>query len=174
MIYFDEDKNAYNSKETIKNWGKTCIYECSDEKYSEFLDKKYIWENNILVENPCYDLILLERAKKERTETNDKLRNICLIKGVTYNNILFDSDTEQKVNLSTALRQFENPEVKSITWYGMDNTPLECTKEDLINISALIARLHSFCWMKNAEIKEQIKKAGTIEEVENIEVNYEN
>ena len=33
--------------------------------------------------------------------------------------------------------------------------------------------LHSFCWNKNAEIKDEINNAQSIEDIENIEINYE-
>ena len=158
MIYFDEEKQAYNNEKTIKNWGKNCIYSCTDEVYDDFIQGKYIWENNILVLNPDWD---------------DILRDEALIKGVTYKNILFDSDTDQKINLLAAVQQLRNSEVQTVIWYGKDNQPLECTTDDLINIGSLITALHSFVWNKNAEIKKAIKEAKTIEELENIEVKYE-
>ena len=57
-------------------------------------------------------------------------------------------------------------------WYGMNNDAIECTKAELENIGALIVQLHSFCWMRNAEIKHEIALAETIEEVKNIVIDY--
>ena len=115
---------------------------------------------------------LLEDKKQQKVIENDTKRDEALIGGVTYKNVLFDSDTDQKVNLLATVQTMD--EEQTIVWFGMDNQPLECTREDLINIGALITQLHSFCWNKNAEIKEQIADALTIEEVVEIEVNYDN
>ena len=72
---------------------------------------------------------------------------------------MFDSDTDQKVNLLATVTAMADED--TIVWFGMDNKPLKCTKLDLINIGGLITALHSFCWNKNAEIKEQINEAQT-------------
>ena len=114
----------------------------------------------------------LENAKITKTQDNDTLRDEALNRGVTYNNILFDSDTDQKANLMGAI--FQMGDADTVEWFGMNNDSLICTKEDLLNIGGLITQLHSFVWNRNAEIKEQIKEATTIEEVEEININYEN
>lgn len=113
----------------------------------------------------------LENAKNTKIQDNDILRDEALNRGVTYNNILFDSDTDQKANILGAVLQMSDTD--TIEWFGMNNDSMTCTKQDLLNIGGLITALHSFVWNRNAEIKEQIKEAKTIEEVENIEVNYE-
>lgn len=112
----------------------------------------------------------LERAKDKKILQNDTIRDTVLNQGVTYNNILFDSDTDQKANILGAVLQMSDTD--TIPWFGMNNDCLICTKQDLLNIGGLITELHSFCWNKNAEIKEAIKDAETIEEVEAININY--
>jgi len=116
------------------------------------------------------DLIELNNAKKIKIQENDTVRDEAINSGVLYKDVLFDSDTDQKVNLLAIVSTMGDEDV--ITWFGMDNQPLECTKEDLINIGGLITALHSFCWGKNAEIKAEINEAETIEEVEVIEIDY--
>ena len=113
----------------------------------------------------------LEQAKETKVQENDRARDEALLSGVTYKDVLFDSDTDQKVNLLATVSMLQ--EGQTIVWYGMNNQPLECDKEDLINIGGLITQLHSFCWNKNAEIKAEINSATTVEEVEAIEINYE-
>ena len=61
----------------------------------------------------------------------------------------------------------------TITWFGMDNQPLLCTKQDLINIGGLITQLHTHCWTLNTAYKQAINNASTIEELEGIEIDYE-
>lgn len=113
---------------------------------------------------------LFEQAKADKIALNDSLRDTALLSGVEYQNVLFDSDTDQKVNLLATVGMMSDTD--TVTWYGMDNQGLLCTKADLIAIGGLITELHSFCWQNNAYIKEQINQAETIEEVEAIDINY--
>lgn len=112
----------------------------------------------------------VEQAKETKIQANDTARDEALLQGVIYKDVLFDSDTDQKINLLAIVSTMSDEDV--ITWFGMDNVPLECTKLDLINIGGLITALHSFCWNKNAEIKEAINNATTIEEVDAIVIDY--
>ena len=109
-------------------------------------------------------------AKENKILLNDELRDSALLGGVTYQNVLFDSDTDQKVNLLATVGMMSDED--TITWYGMDNQGLLCTKADLMAIGGLITELHSYCWGMNAYIKEQISEAQTMEELDNIEINY--
>lgn len=152
------------------NGDNTFSVEITKEIYDEI--DKYTWDGEKLIINPDYDKILLENAKNTKIQDNDIARDEALNRGVVYKEILFDSDTDQKVNLLATVSMMSDTD--TIEWFGMNNDSLICTKEDLLNIGGLITALHSFVWNKNAEIKEQIKEAETIEEVENIEVNYEN
>ena len=113
----------------------------------------------------------LEVAKQNKIAENDSLRDVALNQGVVYEDILFDSDTDQKVNLLATVSMMDDED--TIIWFGMDNQPLECTKADLFAIGSLITQLDSFCWTRNAEIKTEINEATTKEEVEAIEINYE-
>ena len=54
-IYFDTEKQAYSNKQTLLNWGKVYLTECTDEQFEDFQQGKLIFdENDILVENPKY------------------------------------------------------------------------------------------------------------------------
>lgn len=112
----------------------------------------------------------LEQKKQDKIFENDITRDEALNQGVTYQNILFDSDTDQKANLMGAI--FQMSDTDTVEWFGMNNDSLVCTKQDLLNIGGLITELHSFCWNNNAEIKNAINEAQTIEEVENIKIDY--
>lgn len=113
----------------------------------------------------------LEQAKQEKIAENDTVRDAALNQGVAYQNILFDSDTDQKVNLLATVSLMDDTD--TIEWFGMNNDSLVCNKADLINIGGLITQLHKFCWNKNAEIKDAISKAESIEELERININYD-
>lgn len=143
--------------------------EITEEVFNNIQD--YIYQDGEIVINPELDAIKLQQAKDEKILINDNARDISLNQGVVYKDVLFDSDTDQKVNLLAIVSTMSDTD--TIVWFGKDNQPLECNKEDLINIGGLITMLHSFCWNKNAEIKAEINNASTIEEVEAIEINYE-
>lgn len=112
----------------------------------------------------------LEQVKQQKISENDIARDIALNHGVTYQGILFDSDTDQKINLLATVSTMQDSD--TIEWFGMNNDCLICTKQDLLNIGGLITQLHSFCWNKNAVIKNAINDAETVEEVENIKIDY--
>ena len=112
----------------------------------------------------------VDQAKENKIKENDTARDEALLQGVEYKGVLFDSDTDQKINLLAIVSTMGDTD--TIIWFGMDNVPLECNKEDLINIGGLIGQLHSFCWNKNAEIKSEINEARTVDEVNSIEINY--
>ena len=131
----------------------------------------YTYKEGKIVENPEYSTIELNNKKEELIAENDRLRDEKLNGGVTYNNVLFDSDTDQKINLLATYGTMTDD--NTIVWYGKDNQGLLCTKNDLWAIGNLITKLHSYCWNKNAYIKEQIENAGTLEELENVIINYE-
>lgn len=137
----------------------------------DYKQDKYIVLNNELVLNPKWDEIELQNIKEEKIAENNSKRDEALNGGVLYKDVLFDSDTDQKVNLLATVSSIDDEQ--TIVWYGMDNQPLTCTKEDLINIGGLITSLHSFCWNKNAEIKMEIADCLTVDEVKAIEINYE-
>ena len=142
--------------------------EITKEVYENF--EKYIYENGKIVINPEYSAIELQNKKEEIVEKNDRLRDEKLLEGVEYNNVLFDSDTDQKANLLATYQMMSDED--TITWYGKDNNALLCTKQDLVAIGKLIVQLHSYCWNMNAYVKEQIENATTLEELSNIVVVY--
>jgi hypothetical protein len=152
---------------------------CSDEYYIEIgmverdveqSEKNGLW---YLAEKcPHYtEEEKLQIAKEDKIALNDELRDTALLGGVEYQGVLFDSDTDQKINLLATVNIMSDTD--TVVWYGMDNQGLLCTKTDLLAIGGLITELHSFCWQNNAYIKEQINQAETIEELEQIEINYE-
>lgn len=142
--------------------------EVSEDVYAE--RDKYIYSDGKIILNPEYSTIELNNKKEELIAENDRLRDEKLLEGVTYNNVLFDSDTDQKTNLLATYQMLSDED--TITWYGKDNNALLCTKQDLLAIGKLIVQLHSYCWNMNAYIKEQIGNAKKIEELLNIKVFY--
>lgn len=152
---------------------------CPDEYYIEIgMEQRDVEQsekdNNWYLTDKCPHFTeeeKLQNAKSDKIAENDRLRDEALLSGVTYQNVLFDSDTDQKANLIGTV--FAMPDDMTITWYGMDNQGLLCTKADLMNIGGLITDLHSYCWSMNAYIKEQINNAETIEDLDEVIINYD-
>lgn len=71
MIYFDENKEAYAQIETLERWGRSLLFQCSDEEYREYLEGKRIWQNGKLVLNPNY---AEEQAAKERAARIEEIK----------------------------------------------------------------------------------------------------
>ena len=133
--------------------------------------KNYIWNGENLILDPELEIKKLNKLKEEKIVENDTLRDEVLNQGVLYKNVLFDSDTDQKVNLLAMASSMGDTD--TITWYGIDNHGLLCTKADIVAIGGLITELHSFCWNNNAYIKEQIEGAETISDLEKVEIDYD-
>ena len=152
---------------------------CPDEYYIEIgMEKKEVEQSEknglwyLSDKCPNYtDEEKFEIVRNKRIAENDRLRDTALLSGVTYQDVLFDSDTDQKVNLLATVGMMSDED--TITWYGMDNQGLLCTKADLVAIGGLITELHSYCWNMNAYIKEQIQNAETMAELDSIEISYD-
>lgn len=116
---------------------------------------------------------LLTQAKAAKLGENETVREQFLVSGVEYKDILWDSDIEQKLNISIQVSQVSDKD--TIDWVAMDGiTSLECTKEDLLNIGALLTQMTAYVWQyKNPTIKTMINNAQTIEEVNAIQIVYD-
>lgn len=115
----------------------------------------------------------LEDARQAKYQENETIRDAFLVSGVTYKDILWDSDLEQKLNISVQLSTMG--EEDTVVWVAMDGvTALECTKADLLNIGSLLTTMTAYVWQyKNPAIKQAIADAETIEELNEIEIVYD-
>ena len=137
------------------------------------LEIKFTDKNIVRIDGKLYfedSQEALDQAKAKKIEQNDINRDNKLNGGVEYRGVLFDSDTDQKTNLMYMERKLSDSDI--ITWYGMGNEPLSCNKEDLNNIGNLIVQLDTYCWTRNAEIKQAIAEAKSLEELEAIGIQY--
>ena len=134
---------------------------------------KYIVQDGELVLNPDYDAEQLEKTRQEKYKENETIRDAFLVSGVTYKDILWDSDLEQKLNISVQVSTMSDED--TVVWVAMDGvTALECTKQDLMNIGALLTTMTAYVWQyKNPAIKQAIADAETIEELNEIEIVYD-
>lgn len=144
------------------------------------LDKSVYTEDEYILDGDCYVLYddeykqkELEKAKEEKLKDNETIREQFLVSGVEYKDILWDSDIEQKLNISIQLSSMGDEDV--VTWVAMDGiTSLECTKADLLAIGELLTKMTAYVWQyKNPMLKTAINNAETIEELNTIEIVYD-
>ena len=114
----------------------------------------------------------LAKAKADKLQENTTKRDARLIAGVTYKNILFDSDQDQKINLSAIASNMSDTD--TITWFGKDGvSSLNCTKTDIEAIGKLIIALTQDVWSNlNPTYIDKINACKTIEELNAININY--
>lgn len=153
------------------------IHEIMEENKIWALLPNEIWDEgqNGPIVDSTYEQRMLDQAKNNKLAENIKKREERLNAGIMYKNILFDSDTDQKVNLM-AMASFMADD-DTIIWLGKDNQPLNCTKEDLLNIGNLIVQLTSAIWGDgglNQQYINAINSCTTVQEVNNIVIDYDN
>jgi hypothetical protein len=142
----------------------------------EETNDEYIYDRDIgeyVLYDDEYKQKELEKAKQAKYQENETIREQFLVSGVEYKEILWDSDIEQKLNISIQVSSMGDEDV--VTWVAMDGvTSLECTKEDLLNIGVLLTQMTAYVWQyKNPQIKMAIAEAQTIEELDEIEIVYD-
>lgn len=151
----------------------TKFYSNVKQAPNDFQYGKYIVVDGELVLNPNWDEEQLTKAREAKLQENETIREQFLISGVEYKNILWDSDIEQKLNISIQVSSMGDEDI--VTWLAMDGvTSLECSKQDLLNIGALLTQMTAYVWQyKNPRIKTAILEAQTLEELEAIEIVYD-
>ena len=114
----------------------------------------------------------LAKAKEDKLKENETVRDEFLVSGVIYRDILWDSDIEQKLNISVQVSTMGDED--TVVWVAMDGvTSLECSKLDLLNIGSLLTAMTAYVWQyKNPEIKTAINNANSIEELDAIDIVY--
>ena len=123
-------------------------------------------------QTPDYIAEQLAKAKADKLQENTTKRDARLIAGVSYKGILFDSDQDQKINLSAIASTMSDTD--TITWYGKDGvSSLNCTKTDIEAIGKLIIALTQDVWSNlNPAYINKINACKTIEELNKIEIDY--
>lgn len=180
MSYFLNYQNDRERMDFIVNYNHNNgykIHEIVEENKIWALLPNEIWDEtqNTPIIDVTYEQKLLNEAKKNKLNENIKKRDERLNAGVMYQNILFDSDTDQKVNLMAMVDMMN--ENDTISWLGKENHPLNCTKQDLLNIGNLIVQLTSAIWGSeglNQYYINAINNCSTVEAVNNIVIDYDN
>ena len=138
-----------------------------------YLDSESVADGVVtdISQTPEYIAEELAKAKEAKMQENATKRDEHLLAGVVYKDVLFDSDTDQKINLQSYVPNMSDTD--TVIWFGKDNQPLECTREDLMAIGGLIRGLTVQVWsVKNPAYIEAINNATTMEELNAINIDY--
>lgn len=146
----------------------------TEEEVSGYYGGSYQIIDGVLVDisqTPEYLAEELAKAKEAKLQENNTKRDEHLLAGVVYKDVLFDSDTDQKINLQFYVPNMSDTD--TVIWFGKDNQPLECTREDLMAIGGLIGSLTVQVWsVQNPAYIEAINNATTMEELNAINIDY--
>lgn len=114
----------------------------------------------------------LEDLRNQKYKENETIRDAFLVSGVKYKEVLWDSDLEQKLNISVQVSTMGDED--TVVWVAMDGvTALEMTKAELLELGALLTKMTAYVWQfKNPAIKAAIAEAQTEEELNEIEIDY--
>src|SRR5574344_292518 len=147
----------------------------TEEEISGYYAGTYKIVDGVLTDitsTPEYIAEQLAKAKADKLQENITKRDARLIAGVSYKDILFDSDQDQKINLSAIASNMSDTD--TITWFGKDGvSSLSCTKSDIENIGKLIISLTQNVWANiNPMYINKINACKTIDEVNAIVIVY--
>lgn len=144
--------------------------------YDDYNDNpdKYIYDEDSqdIVINPGYSQILLEEEKAKKIKENDSLRDKRILAGVEYKGLMWDCDTDQKINLIGRAMFMNDGDTE--TWYAMDTNHMDLTKAEMMELGNIIGNITTAIWQQNFNIKYQIENAKTVADVQKIYIDYNN
>ena len=94
---------------------------------------------------------------------------------VTYKEAQFETNAQTVGDLTATMLMIQAGGVDSYTWLSKDDKAVELTVEDFVTLGNLIAQYKNKVWNeKYLEYKTAIENAQTIEELNEIELDYGN
>lgn len=175
-IYFNQNKQAflqpitdYLCKESKQKWE---IF-----KYLT-LGKDYDVTSDGIVDfrtTPEYIAEELSIAKIQKLAENTQKAKLAVENGfVTFKNAQFETNAQTVGDLTATMLLLQTGEIESYTWLSKDDKAVELSLEDFINLGNLIAAYKNNIWSeKYIAFKTAIENAETLEELEEIEINYD-
>ena len=135
----------------------------TEEKYV-LADGKYVVENEALI-----------LAKEQKQKENTALAKQAVENGyVDFKGAQFETNAQTVGDLTASMLLVQQAGLESYSWLTKDDKVVELTLEDFGTLGGLIAQYKAGIWNgKYLNFKTQIENAETIEEVNNIELNYD-
>lgn len=137
------------------------------------LEPDEIMQDGQPVKNPHYASEQLEIAKSFKLEENKQKRDAYLVGGIEYKGVIFDSDTDSKVNIMGALSTLADD--AAVGWNSMDNETVILTKAELAQLADLLIQMTSNVWGEqglNITYINAVNAAQTLEELDSIIIEY--
>ncbi len=175
MIYVELDNNkvigSTSNKKIAKNFKNVITTNFDD--YTPTNDK-YIYFDGAIILNPNYEAQKLILAKEAKQQENLVKANEAITNGyVVYKNCKFETSTDNQSNMTATANLMQAQGIERTPWLSKDNVSLELTLEDFLNIGALILEFKTNVWTNDyTNFESQIEAAQTIEEVEDISIEY--
>ena len=94
----------------------------------------------------------------------------------SYNGNIFQINQDSKANIAGKVSEMlltkdtKNP-IKSVSWIAKDNTIVQFTSEEFLAFSKAVANYIETILFKNGELRADINKAESLEELNAIEIN---
>lgn len=110
----------------------------------------------------------------KQTENTKKAKQAVENGYVTFKGAQFETNAQTVGDLTASMLLVQQAGLESYSWLTKDDKIVELTLEDFGELGGLIAQYKAGVWNeKYLNFKEQIENAKTIEEVNNIELNYD-
>lgn len=117
------------------------------------------------------ELTLDELKVQKRIEIN-RVRDAAEQGGFEYLGKIFDSDIVSCIRIQGAAMSMQavamTEQTPTITWTCKDNTTIDLTAQELMELSVSLAQWSNTCHQKATELKKQIEACTTVEELEQI------
>ena len=139
------------------------------------LEPDEIMQEGVPVKNPDYETQQLETAKEAKLLENKEAYEAALKAGVTYKNALFDCDTLAAVRVMgqmAAMQAMAISEEPTIDWFDYDYQAVTLTVAEFLELAGLITMNTRRIETLNCGFNTAILGAGSIEELEAINISY--
>lgn len=160
----------------IEDTGALSVFEGTDNEWAvkngfvlTEVEKDYFGQYYLVSQGPKEDLAEVKAAHKEKINS---WRDAAEQGGFEFLGKVFDSDpiacTRMMGSAITAQAALAARKSFSIEWTCKDNSTIELSAEQLINLTVALAEHSSRCHAKALELKSLVDSALTVEEVEAI------
>ena len=154
--------SAANTREELENncFIKFTRIEETKEEY-QLVDGKYVTATESY-----------KKAKQDKRAEINAARDAAEQGGFEYMGKIFDSDPISCIRIQGAAMSMQavamTEQTPTITWTTKDNTTIDLTAQELIELSVSLAQWSNTCHQKATELKKQIEACQTEEELEQI------
>ena len=155
---------------------KTRQVEKTDKEGNHYFEEENYTEKELvryfqIVELPKPSLQELKEAKREEI---NQARDAEEQDGFSYMGKVFDSDQVSCIRMMGASQALANaPAETTITWTCQDNTTINLNGNEFTGLVVALATHSNTCHQKATELKAQIEKATSAEELEGIKWNQD-